>query len=148
MPYCSVWMDKLGDDALLLAEGDATLLNGHPGLVLNHPIQTGVEPLLLVKWLATGRGETLDRCAEICEVLVKWIIPKLDLLTSPADLVRSYETGSPSLGVLQHHSFLRIAAAYVQLGRRSDGHQLIKERFTGLGPRRQFASALRWFESN
>lgn len=136
-PVFLVSMPKINKLGLYLVNGDKFLLGG-ARYVAGQPIEFTVSKEKRPIYFATGEKGFVEVCGSILAFLRRTVLPLLDELSTPADLVRVYESNDPRVWK-QKHWHVYIAAAYCELGTIEKAREVINEQFASLGLRRQYS---------
>jgi hypothetical protein len=138
-PMVRIKMPTISKLALTLVKGDKMLLAGATGMILNQPIEFTAPKDAHVRWFATGSQEFVDSCQSILAFLRRWVLPVLSELSTPEDLVRTYELNDARI-MKQRHWHIYVVAAYEELGRIDEARKVVVEQFGSPGMRRRYAS--------
>jgi hypothetical protein len=137
-PMLQLKMSPVSENALSLVNGDKMLLAGAPEIIMNQPIEFTAPKDKHQRWFAAGNEQFVAACGSIQAFLTLWVLPFLSEITTPADLVKLYETNDPRI-MKQKHWHIFIAAAYEVSGQLDKARQVVRAQFGGAGLRRRYA---------
>lgn len=137
-PSLQISMPQVCEAALALVKGDKLLLANAPDIIVSQPIEFTAPKDKRQQWFATGNEQFGAACESIKTFLFDWVLPFLSQVSTPADLVRIYETNDDRMMKLQHWH-IRIAAAYQVLGQTDKAREVVQRHFGSLGLRRRYA---------
>lgn len=137
-PYMCLQMDAVSRVALELAGGNEFLLAGCPEIITNQPVDFVAPKEMFVRWFATGTTEMAECIQQITDFAKCWVIPFLDQLKSPEDLIKIY-TENDTRMIKQHHWYIFIAAAYLVIGKPNKAMEVLEAKLGSTGLRKDFA---------
>lgn len=138
-PSFQLLMPKVREMAMLLVQENKLLLAGVPEIIIGQPADSAAPKEAHIRWFANGNEEITSACVSIKAFLFRWVLPFLDEVSTPLDLVKLYEKDDPRLLRLRHW-YVFVAAAYKLLGAPDKAHGVVLERFGSIGLRKQYAS--------
>lgn len=137
-PALQVIIPKISQSALALVKGDKMLLAGAPEIVIGQPIDFTAPKAEQQRWFATGGEQFVAACDSIRAFLSSWVLPFLSEISTPAELVRLYETNDARV-LKQKHWHIFVAAAYQVLSQLDKARQVVRHRFGSPGLRKRYA---------
>lgn len=137
-PMLQLAMPQVCETALALVKGDKFLLANAPDIIVNQPIEFTAPKDQHQRWFATGKDEFVATCVSISAFLSRWVLPFLSEVSTPADLVKIYETNDTRMLRLQHWH-IRVAAAYQVMGRLDKAREVVRQHFGSAGLRKRYA---------
>lgn len=137
-PSVQVAMPQVSAGALALVRGDKVLLAGAPEIVIGQPIEFTAPKDKHQRWFATGNEEFVAACDSIQAFLTRWVLPFLSEISTPADMIKFYETNDARI-MKQKHSYIFIAAAYQVLGQFEKAREVVQQQFGSPGLRKRYA---------
>lgn len=137
-PMLLLRMPRVNDRALALVNGDNLLLAGAPGVIVNQPIEFTAPKEKHQSWFATGQEQFAVACTSIREFLAHWVLPFFAEVSTPADLIRLYETNDARI-MKQKHWYIFIAAAYELTGQLDKAREVVRQQFGRPGLRKIYA---------
>lgn len=138
-PALQLRMPEVSATALILVNGDAMLLANSPEIILNQPIEFTASKDKHQRWFATGSEGFINQCVSIREFMKCWVIPFLSEVSTPADLVRLYQTQDKRI-MRQKHWHIFVVAAYQILGENEKAREVVLREFSKPGLRKRYAS--------
>jgi len=139
-PAMHLEMKSVSDCALDLVGGDKWLLANSPEIIVNQPIEFTAPKTEHVYWDANGIDQMVNQIGKIIVFIKKWVLPFLDVLQTPADLIEVY-TSKDGRMMKGHHWYLFVAAAQLTRGNQNAALAVIEENLGSLGMRRRYATA-------
>ena len=137
-PDMCLQMDAVSQVALELVRGNELLLGECPEIITKQPIDFVAPKEMFVRWFATGTAEMAECIQQISDFAKCWVIPLLDRLTSPEDLIRIY-TENDSRVTKPHHWYIYIAAAYLVIGQPHKAMEVLEVKLGSTGLRKDYA---------
>lgn len=137
-PMFALKMPQVSEKALALVNGDTMLLAGAPEIIVNQPIEFTAPKDKHQRWFATGNEQFVAACESIQAFLARRVLPFLSEVSTPADLVKLYETNDGRV-MKQKHWHIFIAAAYQDLGQLDKAREVVREQFGSPGLRKRYA---------
>ena len=131
-PALQIGLPQVCEVALALVKGDKLLLANAPDIIVGQPIEFTAPKDKRQQWFATGNEQFGAACESIKAFLFNWVLPFLSEVSTPADLVKIYETNDERMMKLQHWH-IRIAAAYQVLGQIDKAREVVRRHFGSLG---------------
>lgn len=137
-PMLQLKMPAVSERALTLVNGDRMLLANAPDVLVNQPIEFTAPKDKHQRWFATGKAQFVVVCTSIQAFLDAWVLPFLSEVTTPADLIKLYESGDPRI-MKQKHWYIFIVAAYQTMGQFEHAREVVRQQFGGAGLRKRYA---------
>lgn len=137
-PAIQIGMPQVCEAALALVNGDMLLLANAPDMIVSQPAEFTAPQDKRQQWFTSGNEQFIAACESIKTFLFDWVLPFLSQVSTPADLVRIYETNDDRMMKLQHWH-IRVAAAYQVLGKTDKAREVVQRHFGSLGLRRRYA---------
>jgi hypothetical protein len=137
-PMLWVRIPEVNEKALALVNGDKMLLADAPEIILNQPIEFTAPKEQHQRWFATGNEQFVASCNSIQAFLARWVLPFLSELSTPADLVKLYETNDVRI-MKQKQWHIFVAAAYQDLEQLDKAREVVRRHFGGTGLRKRYA---------
>ena len=139
-PAMQLAMKPVTEAALKLVSGDEILLANAPEVIVNQPIEFTAPKAEHVRWFASGLEQIRGRVSEIGIFAQKWVMPFLDELTTPGELISVYENADDRM-MKQRHWYLYIAAAYLVKGNVGKARSVLEDSLGTPGLRKRYAAA-------
>jgi hypothetical protein len=139
-PSMHLAMTAVTDAALKLVGGDAALLANAPDIIVNQPIEVAAPKDAHVRWFATGKDQMRERVRDIAGFTECRLIPFLNGLGTPDDLVTIYSNNDGRMMKLQHW-YVYVAAAYILLGKPNEAREVLEKHLGAARLRRRYAAA-------
>ena len=146
LPKMHLAMKPVTEAALRLVAGNEWLLANAPDIIVNQPIEFAAPKNAKVPWVASGLGQMTGRVDEICGFAKKWVVPFLDVITTPNELIGIYENADDRM-MKQRHWYLFIAAAHLANGNAGTALTVLQDNLGAPGLRRRFSVAFGTLES-
>jgi hypothetical protein len=127
--------------------GSAKLLADSADVVIAQPLDSVAPRESRVRWFASGEEELDAILGQVAEFMVQWGVPFLDEYSSIHAYLDGYARGDQRL-ILQQHSFVFVAAAYLEAGERDKARQVLGRHLSSTGLRRRFEAAFNYLESH
>lgn len=140
LPKMHLSMKPVTNAALQLVAGNKALLADAPDIIVNQPIEFTASKDKYVPWTASGLEQMKERVGEICGFVNTWVVPFLDVLTIPSELIGVYESADDRM-MKQHHWYLFIAAAHLVNGNASSALTVLEDNLGAPGLRRRYSVA-------
>jgi len=137
-PMLQLRMPQVNEKALALVNGDKMLLADAPEIIVNQPIEFTAPKDERQRWFATGKAQFVAACDSIQAFLARWVLPFLAEVSTPADLVKLYQTNDARI-MKQKHWHIFIAAAYQVLGQLDKAREVVVKQFGSPGLRKRYA---------
>jgi hypothetical protein len=137
-PMLLLRMPLVNERALALVNGDKMLLAEAPEIIVNEPIEFTAPKDKHQRWFATGNNQFVAVCESIQAFLTRWVLPFLSEVSTPADLVKLYETNDARM-MKQKHWHIFIAAAYQVMGQLDKAREVVRQQFGSPGLRKRYA---------
>lgn len=129
-------LQMTGENRALLGGGDVTLVE---------PFDMLAPKAEHTRWMPRDHDGFLAAGDGIALFATRWVLPFLDEYSDAHALISGYEKHDPRL-LLQQHTLLFIAAAYVVTNQRARAKQLLAMKLGSPGLRRRFADAFEFFD--
>lgn len=139
-PAMRLGMRAVTEAALQLVAGNKTLLADAPEIIVNQPIEFTAPKSVHVRWFATGIDQMKERVREIVVFMERWVVPFLDELRTPSDLITAYKRADERM-MKQRQWYLFVAAAEFSNGNRSGALSVLDENLGAPGLRKRYAAA-------
>ena len=139
-PAMHLAMKPVTEAALRLVAGNKMLLANAPDIIVNQPIEFTAPKSEHVRWFASGFDQMKAKVAEIGVFVRKWVIPFLDELTTPDDLIGVYERADERI-MKQRHWYLFVAAAHLEKGCKSEALAVLEGNLGAPGLRKRYSTA-------
>jgi hypothetical protein len=140
-PLVQVRMPGVTKAALKLAGGEAGLFAGHgPEVIVNQPVKIAAPKSEDVYWYATGLAQMEERVGEIVDFIERWVLPLLEILRTPEELVAVHRSGDQRV-MRERQWWLFIAAAERLQGRPREALAVLEEGFRAPALRTRYAVA-------
>lgn len=146
LPQMHLAMKPVTEAALRLVAGDAWLLANAPDIIVNQPITFTAPKDARVPLVASGLGQMTERVDEICGFVNTWVVPFVDVITTPNELIGIYENADDRM-MKQRHWYLFIAAAHLVNGNAGTALTVLQDNLGAPGLRRRFSVAFETLES-
>jgi hypothetical protein len=137
-PMLSLRMPEVNEKALALVNGNKMLLADAPEIIVNQPIEFSAPREKHQRWFATGNEQFVAACDSIQAFLDRWVLPFLAEVSTPADLIKLYETNDARM-MKQKHWHIFIAAAYQVLDQLDKARKVVRQEFGSPGLRKRYA---------
>lgn len=137
-PEMCLQMEVVSRVALELVRGNELLLGGFPEIITKQPVDFIAPKEMFVRWFARGANEMAECMQLIINFAKRWVIPFLDQLTSPEDLIKIYTENDTRI-TKPHHWYIFIAAAYLVLGQPNKAMEVLEVKLGSTGLRRDYA---------
>ena len=139
-PAMHLAMKPVTGAALRLVAGNKMLLANAPEIIVNQPIEFTAPKSEHVRWFASGLDQMKAKVAEIGVFVKKWVIPFLDELTTPDDLIGVYERTDERI-MKQRHWYIFVAAAHLEKGCKSEALAVLEGNLGAPGLRKRYSTA-------
>jgi hypothetical protein len=135
-PQYTVVIDAINKTVEAMTGGDAQL-GGNLGITLHGPIEWTAPKGIGARWYIYQPDSVPAAVSLMREFVIKWTVPFLDRFRRPIDLCGASLDGD-SRDVYSQAEVLRIVAAKVLCGQRTEALELMERWFGKPGPRRQY----------
>ena len=139
-PAMHIAMKPVTEAALRLVAGNKMLLANAPDIIVNQPIEFTAPKPEHARWFASGLDQMKERVTEISAFVKKWVIPFLDVLTTPDDLIGVYENADERM-MKQRHWYLFVAAAHLAQENDREALTVLEENLGAPGLRKRYSTA-------
>jgi len=139
-PLMKLELEQVYEKALELVKGNKMLLANSSGTIVGQPIEFVPPKAEHVRWFASGLDEMKARVNEIEAFVQKWVMPFLDDLTTPDELIGVYKDADERM-MKQRHWYLFIAAAHLAKGENREALSVLEENLGAPGLRKRYAVA-------
>lgn len=129
---------ELSEQALRLVDGNVRLL-GQPEVVMNEPIEFAAPKDVRRKWYAYNPGDYPMIGEDMYDFIEKWVVPLLEKLQTPDDLIKIYETNDKRI-IKQHHWYIYVVAAFLLKGDKDSARQVMETNLGRPGLRKIYAA--------
>lgn len=139
-PYMRIGIPSVSKVALDMLGGDAMLLGDASAAVVNQPVELAAPKAAMERWFGTDADDIAIKVAEAVRFIERWAVPLFDEISTPADLIRAYQTDDARL-LKQQHWFVYPAAAAVVEGDLISAQTILDSKFKSPGLRSRFSAA-------
>lgn len=138
LPTMRLKMDAVLAQAVRLSEGCDNILPPEPEFIVSQPIHFTAPKDKFIQWFAAGREQINHSVSDVFAFCELWVIPFLDKLSTPQDLINIY-TECDGRMMKQNHWYIFIAAAYIVNGHPSEALKVLDRKLGSAGMRKQYA---------